>query len=579
MKAVRFAFAVPHRIEQRPALPGKLVSSPAQICTDQLQLWKSADTPYIALGEAGWLIGLLFGAGSSKRIKTLLPRASESESARALAEWLIRHYWGAYVALLVDRSGSGWHILVDPSGLLPVYHRQTHTHHVIATHPALFEEACDLRPSPSWSGLRAHLARSNLRQRKTCLRGIEELTPGELVSLRDPLRMRSALWRPEPFMPRNAAISLEEAAAGLRNLATKVIGAWGEAMGPATVAASGGVDSSLLCAALINAGQPSACITVSTNDPAGDESRFVQLLADRFGVRSVATRFDEADIDPLVCVSKGLARPSRKSFMAALDAALLRATDHLAAKVIFDGNGGDNLFCFLHSAAPIADRLMCEGPGRGVVTTFLDMCRITGCDVPTMARALMRRLFGRHAANTWTADLRLLSDRLDELDDYEPLTPWSDARVSLHRGKRDHLNLIMKNQHHVNGLGAGGLPRFSPLMSQPLVEYCLAVPTWIWSAGGINRAPARAAFAAELPDAIVRRTSKAGPDSFLRQFFEKHRRVYRELLLDGLLVSHDLLDRAAVDAALSTDANSQGSIIYRLLDLVEAENWARSWHR
>tara|TARA_R110002049_G_scaffold126933_2_gene283204 strand:+ start:148 stop:498 length:351 start_codon:yes stop_codon:yes gene_type:complete len=114
-------------------------------------------------------------------------------------------------------------------------------------------------------------------------------------------------------------------------------------------------------------------------------------------------------------------------------------------------------------------------------------------------------------------------------------------------------------------------------MSQPLIEFCLRIPTWMWPEGGINRALARSAFVAELPRGILKRTSKSGPDSFIRRSFDQHRPTIRNLLMDGLLAQHEVIDRSAVDDALNTDVISGGDIVYRLLDLVEAESWARSW--
>ncbi|AKM08758.1 hypothetical protein AB433_00020 [Croceicoccus naphthovorans] len=61
-------------------------------------------------------------------------------------------------------------------------------------------------------------------------------------------------------------------------------------------------------------------------------------------------------------------------------------------------------------------------------------------------------------------------------------------------------------------------------MSQPLLEFCLGVPTWTWVTGGQNRALARAAFADLLPRSVLDRTSKAGPDSFIRSAFDRHPR-------------------------------------------------------
>jgi len=158
------------------------------------------------------------------------------------------------------------------------------------------------------------------------------------------------------------------------------------------------------------------------------------------------------------------------------------------------------------------------------------------------------------------------------------LTPWQgEAPVRL-PGKHDHMVLLMRGQNFLHGADGPAHPmQFSPLMSQPLVEFCLSVPTWQWCNGGVNRALARAAFAHDLPPAIVRRTSKAGPDSVMRTLFALRRPQIRDLLLDGLLARHGILDRTATEHALSVDVDREDPVVYRLLDLVEAEAWARVW--
>src|SRR5690606_16224373 len=171
-------------------------------------------------------------------------------------------------------------------------------------------------------------------------------------------------------------------------------------LGPVAVAASGGVDSSFICAALKAGDESFTCVTVSTADASGDERAFVHMLGKHLGVQTKSAIYDPKTVDPQRGVSAGLARPTRKAFMAALDTALFQAGRSVGANVIFDGNGGDNLFCFLHSSAPVVDRLRCEGLGRGIISTFLDMCRVTGCDMPTMARSTMRRL-GRREFPRW----------------------------------------------------------------------------------------------------------------------------------------------------------------------------------
>jgi asparagine synthase (glutamine-hydrolysing) len=114
-------------------------------------------------------------------------------------------------------------------------------------------------------------------------------------------------------------------------------------------------------------------------------------------------------------------------------------------------------------------------------------------------------------------------------------------------------------------------------MSQPLLETCLRIPTWLWPQGGVNRALARSAFASELPAPLRSRTVKPGPDSFIRAAFERNRTGLHALLREGLLASNGLLDLEGLDEAFAPDERSDGQSVRRILDLAEAENWARSW--
>jgi asparagine synthase (glutamine-hydrolysing) len=97
-----------------------------------------------------------------------------------------------------------------------------------------------------------------------------------------------------------------------------------------------------------------------------------------------------------------------------------------------------------------------------------------------------------------------------------------------------------------------------PLFSQPVVEACLAIPSWEWRAGGIDRAVARQAFAADLPEEILRRRTKGGPDGFCAEIIRHHHARIRARLLDGALARQGILDRVAVEKALGADRPLSG---------------------
>src|SRR3569833_951549 len=62
--------------------------------------------------------------------------------------------------------------------------------------------------------------------------------------------------------------------------------------------------------------------------------------------------------------------------------------------------------------------------------------------------------------------------------------------------------------------------RTFPLLSQPLVELCLRVPTHVLIKGGRDRALARRAFEGHLPSEIVRRAAKGRADQHVRNILD-----------------------------------------------------------
>lgn len=568
-----FVLAVPHGVT---VLPPERHSDLATLCACEARLWVGDETEVVDLGPHGLAIGALFTRGDAMPCRSVGFDGRTASGVEGAAQKLLDQYWGAYAAVLTSGREARTAILVDPSGLLPVYVVDTASHTLLTSHVRLIARCCDTRLGVDWTELHSFLCRPDLRQRATCVEGVYELRPGSLTVIGAGSCQDKQLWCADAFMPAAIQPPWPELVGELRSTAIAVLGAWEKRLGPIAVAASGGVDSSFICGALHAGGASFGCITAATPDPSGDERAAVRRLANHLDLPYAEGVYDPSQFDVHACASATLPRPSRKSFLNGVDRLFSAAAEELGAAVVMDGNGGDNLFCYLHSAAPVADRLRAGRSPAGWMTTFLDVCRVTGCDVGTMARATSRRLKKAGRFPEWPADARLLARAAQPFADTEPLRPWTDVPVGPHRGKHDHLALIMRAQNHLHGLSSP-VPRFSPLMSQPLLELCLSIPTWSWCTGGLNRSLARQAFAGELPPTLRARTAKAGPDSYIRAIFDRNRRTIAQTLLDGVLLRAGLLDRAAVERALTIDAASEGSLVYRLLDLAEAELWARCW--
>jgi asparagine synthase (glutamine-hydrolysing) len=134
----------------------------------------------------------------------------------------------------------------------------------------------------------------------------------------------------------------------------------------------------------------------------------------------------------------------------------------------------------------------------------------------------------------------------------------------------------------IQGIGDGkardqAAPIIYPLLSQPVVELCLGLPSWMWIARGRNRSIARDAFADGLPALVRSRRSKGDFTAFCGAIYARQHKDLSEILLDGWLAREGVLDREAIEAYLGQSGPPRDAGFYRLLDIAGVEMWARGW--
>jgi asparagine synthase (glutamine-hydrolysing) len=581
MTALRYLLALPRRSENG-GRPISLVGSPELAREDAPSLWCSdASLLLWSQDRRTVVIGHLFDRGSSRPVAAI--EGSVAARLSTSPEILVEEFWGSYLAIVAGTNGS--RTLRDPTGLMPCYRRQLEDNIFVASDIATLE-AAQLGPCKvDWGHLSEFLQTPGIRRRATCLEDIEELPPGVLTGLGSEGRSERRVWSPWTFTDAEGRITSDQAVAALHDSVCSSIAAIGSEFDNIVVGMSGGLDSSVVCAALAAAGQRFTALTMYADDPSGDERAYARLVATRTNAALLEHRYEVEQIDLSKSGSTHLPRPVGRQFMQEIERAYRAEVGAQGFDAIFTGNGGDNVFCYLHSAAPIVDRLLSAHERRGVARTFVDMCRITQCDLAAMMRATMSLLLRRSPPRPGP-DMRLIDGDRPGTERSPVLTPYleevvgcEDTSASL-PGKRAHIDLIVGIQNHVEGYDRGDLPPAIPiLLAQPIVETCLRIPTWDWCRGGINRAITREAFKTALPAPVIARRSKSGPESLTAELFELGRPVLRDLLLGGALRDNRIVDAAAVEAALDDPAVARGQLLYRLLELAEAEAWVRSWDR
>ena len=559
--------ALSRRDRAKPAMLERRYHHPAA------SIW--SDTPIIALGDRGCIVGHLFSRTiPSRRIRRLdsgaLDRIFHTDGHALLTD-----YWGGYVAIYISPTGDV-SLLRDPSGMLPCYFLRDADRILVSSD--IFDLAVRGAAGVDPVEVARFLGSADARGRNTCIAEVQELIAGECLSVASGHSAIERWWSPWNFVNQPAWHSYADAAAQLRETAMDCIGIWASCFESILLGVSGGLDSSIVAAATNRRSAALRCLTMVEPDAEGDERQYARALTDALGVPLLAREYDLAAIDIARAVRPNHPWPHAPYFMQAIETVHQSIDQERAIDAYFSGNGGDNVFCSLRTASPLVDRFLAEGPQPGLAATLRDLCDLTDTDKATVLRYAWKKYRQRANRPSVRYDFAGLSgDAIATLKKGTAEHPWLKAPTGALPGKCGHIRLLMRAQKSLELYPRKTCPpHIAPFLSQPLVELCLSIPTWFWIAGGINRAPARAAFKDILPDILLRRTSKGGPSGFTQRIYDAKSGEARDMLRHGVLASAGMLDLDFLDEP--EDPSWRGiDRTQRILALCAAETWVRWW--
>lgn len=520
-----------------------------------------------------WVIGSLFdrtSAGSDNRV------GSGQDVIAAGSVEFTKRYWGSY--LTFGRNAAQYTVFRDPSAAMPCYYFGGATFLGVSNSVPMMVKAGIVRPSIDWSSLAEILGRAGLPTAKTALCDVHELLPGHQILTSDDMMEIRQVWSPWDYVSFRMETDAGAASAHLREIIDDCTQAWARQFDRVLLTLSGGLDSSIVLASCCGANTSLTGLTLSTADPDGDERAFARDVSGHLGVPLLEAEYSIDDMDMSRSAYARLPRPIGRATAIAHDAIVARTMDILSATALLTGVGGDNVFGYSQSAAAIVDHYRAKGWSRGLASTVANVCLLTGCSA-FEAIASARRLNRRSPRYRWRRDLRLLSREIAGQLAQTPLDhPWLNGPTDAVPGKAAHIAGILRLHNHLNNVNRfSGKTVISPLMSQPVVETCLGIPSWLWCLDGRDRAIARMAFESALPARIIDRVSKGGPDGFANEFLASRRDQVRDVLMNGALSRHGLIDRDAISRILFSEKPDTGSEQVRLLELIDAEAWVMHW--
>lgn len=497
----------------------------------------------------------------------------------ARLETLVSAYWGAYVAFEGPRADGSVRVLRAPMGALPAYYVCSDDLIAIASDVDLLRELGLIRGGLDWSELSKFFISARVVSQQTCVADVQELPPGCALTIDAWFDVQvRPMWSFWDHLRGDDRPSGRVAEGMVREAVSGAVGQMMSRAGTVAVSLSGGLDSSIVASCSTGVGRHAVLVTFAADDPDGDERQFARAVATNLGVDLLEVPFEQENVNLFVSSSRHLPRPTGNAQTQSVVGRYIAVARELGVSAIMNGMGGDNVFCTNSSALPLVDALL----GRASVAEFRETLQslqlLTGASRARIISQMLRIAARGRSPSRKPSLAHFLSSDLAQ-SAIDPLSAeWLGRHGKCLPGKTYHIEMIVQALHAVEGFDRQLAPTWlSPLMSQPVVEACLSVPTWMWTSGGMNRAVARRAFSDRLPPSVTYRRTKGGPDSFLRDFALARRILLREILMDGELVRRGIVDQQRLEAAFADGSMLRDGFHGQLLQLADIEAWIAYW--
>jgi asparagine synthase (glutamine-hydrolysing) len=536
----------------------------------------------------GVVLGDLF-ARSPEGVSSAAPARLGSADSRALLDTngrhLIESFWGRYVAVLHDAAAGATWVVRDPSGGLPCYLARCRG---VDVYFSWIDDIAALLDAPlevNWPYLIASMCFLREHSAGTALRQITQVLAGECVEMRAGVARRYFYWDPLQIAASEVIEDPQQAAAAMRQCVRDVVHAWASRHEHVLLSLSGGLDSSIVLACLRDA-PTRPRVSCFHYYPLGadlDERAFARAAAAKAGLDLIERPRDPSfSLQPLLGMHRAPEPTNYPYFLehSRLDAQL--AAEQGASALVI-GYGGDQLFYQERAEWAPGDFLHRRGPRPALLRVALDAAQM---DQLSFWRVLAQAMSGYVLQQRWSALQE--AGRKRPLLVAEVIAQARRAAGFLHpllrhprgapSGKLWHAHQVSQPYDFYDPLGQEGeAERIAPLFSQPLVELCLRIPTYVLTHGGWDRAVARRAFYDDLPPEIRNRRHKGGVEEHLRLTLEYNRPFLRELLLDGALVREGVIDRARLAEVLSGRPTAIAAGAGELLEYAGIEAWLGRW--
>jgi asparagine synthase (glutamine-hydrolysing) len=572
-----------------PNLWQRIFSAPGLVVFTNLSAAPYA-LAYMLPGEAGVILGRLFPAsthGSSDMRTPLIDEAAAFRMVETSGAHLIRRYWGAYVGFMRSADGSYSFAIRDCSGKIPCYRTSLNGVHICCADLSDLHQSGLVSFTTNWRYLAAFIYVPRLQIRECAFNEVTELLAGDCFEMRRNVVRQFSAWDPATICGPGWISDYADARSVMCATAQYCIDSWALPFRSIAVRTSGGLDSSIVLGCLSRSVNPPKiiCINEYADDANDDERKYARLAASRAGMRLVEQLRSPTKpaLDPALIAAQRTGKPSISSLERANEIdPINQIVNKECAQSVWTGQGGDHLFYQMKTTYGAADHFSHWGFGRNFLGSVRDSAHLAREPYYTVFRDAVR--LARHRQR-WIPPLLSVSKPCfvnselirDDIQEYVS-TPWARDVQHLPKGKQYQILLLAEclNRHRTMP-GLELAEEHHPLQSQPLMELCLKIPSYLLQKGGRQRALARDAFGDILPTAIAHREDKGETAWFVREFIRRNELPIREAVLDGVLVRERIVMRSELEPYLMKQQPMRAEQYWALLACLASELFLRTW--
>jgi asparagine synthase (glutamine-hydrolysing) len=559
----------------------------------------AGDRAQVLANHKGVVLGDLFRkdgrtiAGTSS--STGLDDAASDIIVATEGRQLINAYWGNYVAFIRLPSKTADVVVVkDPSGNLPCLTTNLRGITVIFSCPTDCVGTGLLKFTVNWEYVRRRVA-GGVAELECCpLNEVEQVHRGQaaLLTCRSdicPEIRRQYYWTPLEFSDRRAEISDVTLASELmRDTFLSCMRTWAASHRVSALRLSGGLDSSIVLGCLSNVSD-SEVFAYSLYTPGGrsDERRWARLAAEKAKCTYHEYAFDplKVSLDTLFKTTPTFEPVSGLPYLrrGPIERALCR--EH-GCSAVFSGEGGDSGFGREAIDFSPDEYIRRYGPRLGWIRLANSVALHADLSVWTvLGRTLRRYIQGCRMSDL--NPLRSLASTLVSSELRNPMLqqskyphPWFAECGEVPWPTVLRLGMLLVTPEYYDPLispSDNSPEHIPPLYSQPMVELCLRIPTYLHFAGGRDRAIARRAFNELVPEKIIRRHWKDRAPGWFDRLAESNMQLLREVLLKGNLMKERMLDSRITEEVLLGEPTRREFAVGEIFNHFEMEIWIDSW--